>query len=169
MTRARLLFSSIVLALAALGDAPPASASHYRFDRVELVTAAEARALRQNGIHDTRELLHWTARRRNRAWLAEASAIPYERLTALATQCDLLRIDGIGPTMVDALQKAAVIDTTELAYASPTALLERLRIVTRGTPMRQRLPDEDTLAVWIRDARRLAPVLEDVPRPDAGR
>jgi len=159
--RASLLVLSVAATLGA--RAPEAEASHYRFDRIELVTADEQRALRLAGIHDTQDLLRWTASRRNRAWLARTTAISYARLTELATVCDLLRIDGIGPTMVDALQKASIRDTTDLAYAAPTPLLERLRVVTRGTSMRQRLPDEDTLAMWIGDARRLPPLLEDLP------
>lgn len=142
-----------------------ASASHYRFDRVELVTQGEQRALAHAGITDTRSLLGWTASRKRRVWLTRTTGLSYERLTALATQCDLLRIDGVGPSMVEALQKAAVQTTGDLARSQPPELLERLRKATAGTPLRYRLPTEDTLEMWIDNARHLRPLLEDIPAP----
>lgn len=165
MPKHRLALAPLALALILAAATGPALASHYRFTQIELVSASEQRALAVAGIYDTRELLHWTASRQRRGWLAETTGLDYARLGALATECDLLRIDGVGPTIAEALQKAGVIETGDLARAAAAPLLDQLRVATRGTAMRSRLPDEDTLATWIASARRLRPLLEDIPRP----
>lgn len=151
---------ALALLLVTMGDA---LASHYRFSRIELVTPAEQRVLTRAGINDTRELLGWTASKRRRAWLAETTGLDYARLGILATQCDLLRVDGVGPSMVEALQKAGVQTTADLAHAGTAELLTRLQVATAGTALRYRLPGEDTLSVWIDHARHLRPLLEDLP------
>lgn len=154
------------LALALLLAVPGvASASHYRFSRVELVTKTEQRALERAGISDTRALLDWTASRQRRLWLTRTTGLSYDRLSALATQCDLLRVDSVGPSMVEALQKASVQTTRELAASEPGELLERLKKATAGTSLRYRLPTEETLEMWIDHARHLRQLLEDVPGP----
>ncbi|PKN58640.1 MAG: hypothetical protein CVU56_04740 [Deltaproteobacteria bacterium HGW-Deltaproteobacteria-14] len=150
----------LILALITTGDG---HASHYRFSRIELVTRAEQRVLTRAGINDTRELLSWTASKRRRAWLAETTGLAYERLGTLATQCDLLRVDGVGPSMVEAFQQAGVRTTSDLAHAAPEELLTRLQAATAGTSLRYRLPTEDTLGTWIDYARHLRPLVEDLP------
>ncbi len=153
-----------LLALASLVQvAPPAQASHYRFSRIELVTQPEQRALAEVDVRDTKVLLAWTATLSNRVWLARATGIDLDRLAQLAAQCDLLRVDSVGPSMVEALQKAGVMDSRALARETPAPLLVRLKEATRGTPLRYRLPEEDTLSWWIRSARRLRPVLDFTP------
>lgn len=163
MARRLLVFP---LALALLLTLPGvASASHYRLSRIELTTQTEQRALRKAGISDTRALLDWTASRQRRLWLMRTTGLDYARLSTLATQCDLLRIDSVGPSMVEALQKAGVQATRELARSEPTELLARLQKATAGTSLRYRLPTEDTLRMWIDHARHLRQLLEDVPAP----
>lgn len=147
-------------ALATTAAMPAARASHYAFARVDLVTALERKALSRAGIFDTNMLLAWTASADRRAWLADTTAISYERLSELATMCDLLRVEGIGPVMVGALQKAGLLDTQALADSLPQPVVDKLRVVTRGTSVAQRLPDPDTVRTWISAAKRLRPILE---------
>lgn len=140
-----------------------ARASHYRFERIELLTKAEQRALARVGVQDTRALLARTQTLVDRVWLARATGITLERLTTLATQCDLLRVGGVGPTMVVAFQKAGVPESSALAQADAAELLSRLQVATTGTPMRARLPDTSILDVWIEAARRSPSRLRDLP------
>ncbi len=145
----------------------PAAASHYRFARIEMVTPAERAALAAVDVRDTRALLHYTARLSHRVWLARATRIDLDRLAELAAQCDLLRVDGIGPSMVEALHRAGVMDTGSLSREVPGPLLGRLRAATKGTSLRYRLPEESTLSWWIHAARRLRPLLDFTPAPRA--
>jgi len=162
VTRFRFVF---VIGLALLILAPPeAEASHYRFEHVDFLSGDERRALERLDIRDTRALLGWTAPLARRVWLARQTGIELERLEALARTCDLLRIDGIGPSIAEILILAGVSDSRALARERPSSLLERLRVASRGTSMRNRMPAQDTVASWIRDARRLRPILDGVPR-----
>jgi len=138
----------------------PGLASHYALDQVGFVTPAERRALARAGVLDTRVLLDWAASNTRRAWLSETTSIPVERLMVLAARCDLLRVEGIGPTILEVLVKAGVGDSHALARARSGALLKALRVATRGTAMQQRLPAEETLTAWILEARLLRPVVE---------
>jgi predicted flap endonuclease-1-like 5' DNA nuclease len=138
-------------------------ASHYSFANISdpsFLTRDEQRQLGRAGILDTATLLKWTASAPRRQWLAEHTTLAPERLEALATQCDLLRIEGIGPSVLAVLQKAGIRDSRALARADATELLTHLRVAARGTTMAQKLPQTDTLATWIRSAHRLRPVLD---------
>ena len=149
-----------LLVLLLVAWAGPGRASHYALDRVGFVTVAERRALGRAGVLDTSVLLDWTATAERRAWLAQTTSISATRLAALAARCDLLRVEGIGPTILDVLVKVGIGDSHDLARARAGALLEALKIAARGTSMQQRLPAEETLTAWILEARLLRPVVE---------
>ena len=146
-----------------------AFASHYRFDRVDMLTSSEQTALGRLGITDTRRLLSEVRTLSQRVRLARITGLGYERTTDLATQCDLLRIDGIGPSIMRVLQDAGIQDTRALARASATPLLAAMKLASQGTKMRWRLPAETTLNDWIHQATRLPVVLADVPDTEAAR
>jgi len=158
--RAPALF--VVWMLSLVLTAGVAHASHYAFERVDFVTAKEKRQLSRAGILDTKVLLGWTATLDKRNWLSDQTGIDVGRLEELATMCDLLRIEGIGPSMVDVFQKAHVRTSDDLAYALPEPLLKDLQVAARGTRMAKLLPTTDTLQSWIREARQMRPVLHDL-------
>lgn len=155
------LVSTFLAVPVALGGS--AEASHYSFANISdpaFLTRAERRVLARAGILDTAMLLKWTASASRRRWLSEQTALAPERIEALATQCDLLRIEGIGPSVLVVLQKAGIRDSRALARADAAELLTHLRVAARGTSMAQKLPQTDTLATWIDTAHRLRPVLD---------
>lgn len=158
-TRPKLLLALLLL----LVMAGPANASHYSLSKVDFVTATEKKAFARAGIHDTQVMLEWLQRQKDRTWVGRQTGITEERLRELGARCDLLRITGIGPSIADALMKSEILDVYDLARDEPSELLGRLRVATRGTPMARLLPAEDTLATWIRDAKRLQPLLDFDP------
>jgi len=158
--RLRLVAIVVILLATALGPTPSTLASHYTLTQVEFVTPSEQRALSRAGILDTGVLLDWAATRTGRRWLARTTDIPAARLAALAARCDLMRVSGVGPSIVEVLVTAGIADTRALGRALPGPLLARMRTATRGHPMHQKLPAEDTLATWVAEARLLRPVLE---------
>jgi hypothetical protein len=145
--------------------ATSALASHYRLIHAAFVTDVEREALERAGIAHTKALLEWTATPTGRARLNAATGLPLERLEVLATQVDLLRVPGFGPTMVVPLQDAGIRTSADLARADSAALLKQLAVVTRGTELHHRLPADDTVRTWIAAARRLRPVLKGLPTP----
>lgn len=159
-THRLLVIFAVILSATALGPTPPAAASHYALTQVDFVTSSERRALSRAGILDTRVLLDWAATRAGRQWLARTTGIATKRLEALAARCDLMRVGGVGPSIVEVLVMADIADTRALARTMPGPLLARMRTATRGHPMHHKLPAEDTLATWVAEARLLRPVLE---------
>jgi hypothetical protein len=143
--------------------AAAAHASHYALGKVDFVTAAEKKAFGRAGIHDTQVMLQWLQNQKDRTWVARQTGLAEERLRELAARCDLLRITGIGPSIADALMKSEILDVYDLARDTPDELLERMKVATRGTPMARLLPATDTLATWIRAAKRLQPILDFNP------
>ncbi len=152
---------AVALLVSTLATVSEAQASHYNLDRIDLVTTAEKRALSRAGILDTKVLLGWTATLERRQWLADKSGIAWERLSELAAMCDLLRIEGVGPSIATVIRNAGATDSEALAASDSAGLLDRMRVAARGTSMALKMPDEDTVRSWIRIAKRLRPVLED--------
>jgi len=159
--RAHVLVVLVVLAVMLVGSS--AMASHYSLTKVDFVTAKERKLLSRAGIFDTQVLLDWLGDDRNRRWVTEQTGLDDGRLRFLAARCDLLRIVGIGPTIAEALQKAEVLDTSDLARDNADDLLARLKVATRGSSMASKLPAEDTLDTWIRAAKRLRPRIDFDP------
>ena len=159
VTTALVLALGTVATVALVAGESPAMASHYALVHADFVSAAERSALSRAGILDTEVLLGWLTTPKKRAWVERETGITLVRLEALATQCDLLRVPGFGPTMVGPLQKSGIRDSEDLAYADPQDLLDRLRVATRGTAQANRLPDISTVATWVAEARRLRPML----------
>ena len=108
LDRGSALVAGLVLLLVAVASAP-VLASHYRLSPgFSLVTEPERKALKSEGVRTTSALLKATGKRKARRALSKATGVSFARLTELATQCDLLRIKGLGPTAVRLLQAARV-------------------------------------------------------------
>jgi predicted flap endonuclease-1-like 5' DNA nuclease len=122
---------SICLGLAvagalSVGVSSMASASHYRLPVDGLVTVDETEALKKAGIATTLDLLDAIAPKAGRESVASKSGLTFARLTTLAAQVDLLRVNGLGPSMVRLLQAGGVRHARDLAKAAPAELRARL-------------------------------------------
>ena len=136
--------------------------SHYRLPAHGLVNDVELRALKGAGIQTTKALLSAAATRTQRARLVKATAIPRDRVVTLATQCDLLRVQGVGPTVVKLLQASGIRDTGALGRSEAEGLLGAMRKANGKERLIETLPDAKTVAFWIVQAKRLKPVLQDL-------
>lgn len=137
-------------------------ASHYRLPVENLVSDAETSALGKAGIQTTLALLDQIAKVDGRQKLAAKSGLTFARLSALAAQVDLLRVEGIGPSMVRLLQAAGVQHTQHLKGASPAALREKMKVANDVHQLAPVLPQEDVLRDWIGQANRLSQVIEGI-------
>jgi len=138
----------------------PALASHYRLPVENLVTDTEATAFGKAGIQTTQALLEQIAKVDARQKLAAKSGLTFARLSALAAQVDLLRIEGVGPSMVRLLQAAGVHHTRDLKGASPSDLRDKMKVANDVQQIAPVLPQEDVLRDWIAQASRLSQVVE---------
>jgi hypothetical protein len=154
--RAPFALASLLVLLALLA-ASSVSASHYRLAKgFELVTESERKALKRANIATTAQLLKATAKKRGRRALAKSTKLPVKRLKELATQCDLLRIKGLGPSAVRLLQAARVKDVTALKRTQAQTLHNTLQTL-KSTRV---VPTAAELAEWIAQAKTLRRVLE---------
>ncbi len=137
-----------------------AHASHYRLPLPQLIEADETEILKRVGIKTTLALLDRVAKRAGRLRLAKVTKLPLERLDLLATQVDLLRIEGIGPSMVLVLQAAGFRHTADLAATNASALLDKMSEANERHRIAPVLPREPSLHDWILQARALPQLLE---------
>ncbi len=150
------------LALALVGLAAPAFASHYRLPAGDLVTATELKSLQKAGVDTTLALYEQAAGSQARKQLARASGLSVARLTELAAQCDLLRVSGVGPLMVRVLQAGGVRHSGDLRKANAAALLDKLRAANQVHKLTEVLPEVEMLQAWIAQAQKLPARLEGV-------
>ncbi len=156
------LIAWFALALMVLPSVP-AQASHYRLvSGFSLVTEPERVAFKVEKIRTTQALLKATGKRAARRTLAKSTGISFARLTELATQCDLLRIPGLGPSAVRLLQAARVRHTAGLRHTSAAPLHGKLKAVKARLGLAQVVPQVAELQGWISHAKKLRTVLEGV-------
>ena len=74
--------------------------------------------------------------------------------------CDLLRVDGIGPSIARLLTVSDVADLSVLRRQGAGSLLGRIRTANAKHGIMEVLPSEQTLASWIKSAASLPRLLE---------
>jgi len=149
-----------VTTLVALGAAAPAWAGHYRLPVENLITVEESGALSKAGIQTTLALLEQIARVGPRKAIAAKTGLTYVRLSTLAAQADLLRVEGVGPSMVLLLQAAGVRHTRDLGAADPAALRDKMAVANGVHNISPVVPQEDVVRSWIQHARGLPQIVE---------
>ncbi|TNF27150.1 MAG: DUF4332 domain-containing protein [Deltaproteobacteria bacterium] len=154
---ARALLSVVSLLVLAGGTA---WASHYRLPADGLVSEEEHAALGKAEVHTTLDLLNRAAKVSDREALARQTGLPLARLTTLACQADLLRVKGLGPSMVRLLQTAGIRHTRDLRATEPDGLLDRLRAANGIHHIAPVLPRTEVLAEWIEQAKGFEWLLE---------
>ncbi|MCC6620470.1 MAG: DUF4332 domain-containing protein [Deltaproteobacteria bacterium] len=153
---------SILIALVLASSPLVAHAGHYRLPVDNLVTVDESNALSKAGIRTTLGLLDHVAPLDKRRALAAKSGLTFVRLSTLATQIDLLRVEGVGPSMVRLLQAAGIRHTRDLGAADAAGLREKMRVANGVHQISSVLPQEDVVRSWIESARGLPQILEGV-------
>jgi hypothetical protein len=161
MTARRSLVGLLALLCFAFAS-PDATASHYRLPASGLFTGAETKALSAEGIKTTKKLLERAAKAAPRRKLASASGISFGRLTELAALCDLLRVEGVGPSIARLLQASGVRHSGALRHQKAPGLLKKMTAANAKHGIMEVLPSVETLASWIRQAARLPKRLEGV-------
>jgi predicted flap endonuclease-1-like 5' DNA nuclease len=160
------LFAVAALALASpvLVSGPIAArASHYRLPVEGFLSAGELAAFRKVGLETTLAVLNAIATVKGRQDIARRSGLPFTRLTLIAAEVDLLRVSGVGPSMVRLLQAAGVRHARDLARASGADLARRLEGVNAVQRIAPVTPNEGILSDWIRQAGGLKAIVEGLP------
>ena len=153
--RTLLLVALVGLLGAAFAAAPVAHAGHYRLPIEGLVDDNDTKALAKAGVTTTLALLQEVSTDAKRLKLAQRSGLTIGRVAALAAQVDLLRIDGLGPSMVRLLQGAGIRHSKDLAAAASAALRVKLEAVNGVQHIAGAIPMAEVLDSWIGQAKRL--------------
>jgi len=154
---------SMVVIVAALLASAQAHAGHYRLPVENFISQTETDLLSKAGIKTTLALLDEVKTAAQRKRVAALTGIAAARIEVLACQADLLRIDGVGPTMVRLLNAAGVKHSQALAGEAAGALLERMKSVNLAQKIANVVPQEGQVAAWVAAAKRLGPAIEGLP------
>jgi len=140
--------------------AQAASASHYRLPASGIANKTETAALAKQKVTTTKTLLKAAAKSKARRALSKSTGITATRLFEMASLCDLLRVDGIGPSVARLLTASGVSDSGALRKQGAGALLGKMRTANSAHGIMEVLPSEQTLASWIKRAAGLSKLLE---------
>lgn len=136
-----------------------AHAGHYRLPVAQFIEGEEALALKRAGINDTLHLLERTQTAKDRRDLAQRTRLRPARIRVLAQQCELLRLEGVGPTAVRLLGAAQVNTLAELGAAEASSLHQRILNANAQKRISEGNPSVEMLSDWIRAARGLKPLV----------
>ncbi len=139
--------------------APVANASHYRLPIDPMIPSAEATLLAKAGVTTTLALLQEVATPDKRTALAKKSGLTKQRVDDLAHQVDLLRIDGLGPSMVRLLQASGVMSSKALAAEDPAALHQKMTTTNASAQITPVIPQVGLVSAWIAAAKALPQVV----------
>lgn len=143
------------------GGARPAFAGHYSLEDVpQLMDAKVLAKLQAQGITTTLQLLDATSKKKGRAALVKKTGQPAKIVTWWANFTDLLRVDGVGPTMARLIQAAGVANIAALRGESAAGLLAKVTAANAKYRVTELLPSEGHLENWIAQAAKMAILVE---------
>ena len=138
----------------------PVQASHYRLSSIPAVISAKhVKVLRKAGIVTTADLFNRSYTRRLRAHLRKRTGISATTLYRWARFADVLRVPGLGPTMVKLLRAAGIGRLRHLRYARPGPLHQKMRAENARKRISHAMPELETVTEWINQAKKLKDLL----------
>jgi predicted flap endonuclease-1-like 5' DNA nuclease len=115
--------------------------------------------LRDAGVVTTDDLLASAGPAAGRRALAERTGLGTDQLLRWVNHVDLYRISGIGSEYADLLEASGVDSCAELAQRNPANLATTMAEANAVRALVRRLPDTDTVAAWIEQAKALPGVV----------
>ncbi|HOU53251.1 MAG TPA: DUF4332 domain-containing protein [Myxococcota bacterium] len=140
---------------AVIGTSLEARAGHYELASIEWADPATLATLASAGIETTEDLWKATTTAKGIERLSRKTRIEQPRLREWHRFCDLLFIDGVGPRVARVLTESGVRDRRELARQDPEALTRLIEETNRRIGVLGKLPDVDSVRIWIEQAQRL--------------
>ena len=119
--------------------------------------AAYCKHLARLNITTTNELLQRARNPKDRTALSQQLQLPQRYIQKWVVLCDLARVPSVGCQYNGLLLHSGIISVNQLAEASLEKLHSQVRRLHVSTLTRSDLcPSPDQVALWIREARRLA-------------
>jgi predicted flap endonuclease-1-like 5' DNA nuclease len=126
---------------------------------IEGVGASHAKKLAKAGIRSVEGLLEQCCDKQGRKAAAKACGFGEKTLLKWANFADLMRIKGVGEEYSELLEAAGVDTVKELKLRRADNLVEALARANERKKLVRRVPGEKVVAGWIRQAKRLKPVI----------
>lgn len=124
-------------------------------EEVEGIGETYARKLRSAGVNSLHSLFEQGSTAKGRKMLAEKSRIGEKKILEWVKHADLCRIRGVGSDYADLLAAAGVETVRELAKRKPENLYYKLEALNDQKRLVRRLPSQDQVSEWVRQAKRL--------------
>jgi len=116
--------------------------------------------LKMIGISTTETLLERGRTPSGRQDVADKSGISKKLILEWVNLADLFRIKGVGEEYSDLLEEAGVDTVVELAQRNPANLYEAVVDVNKKKRLVRKLPTEDQIKDWVKQAKKLPRVVE---------
>ena len=129
---------------------------------IEGIGPVLAGKFRDLGVRSTTALLQRAGSAKGRKELAAAIGVDESRLLQWVNHADLFRLHGIGSEYSELLECAGVDTVPELAQrnASSLYLYQALLETNRERKLVRKLPSQEQIADWIKQAKSLSRVVE---------
>ena len=128
--------------------------------RIEGIGNKYATKLKMVGISTTAALLEKGRTPQGRKDIAEKSGITKTLILEWVNLADLFRIKGVGEEYSDLLEEAGVDTVVELAQRNPANLYASIVNVNKKKKLVRKLPTEDQIGDWVKQAKKLPRVLK---------
>jgi predicted flap endonuclease-1-like 5' DNA nuclease len=132
----------------------------YSLLQIEGIGDVYIEKLRSIGIRSTDTLLEQCKTPKGRKDLAQMAGISPKLILEWANLADLMRIKGIGEEWADLLEEAGVDTVNELKERNANSLYDKIIEVNDEKRLVRRLPPENFVKDWIKQAKKLKPALE---------
>jgi predicted flap endonuclease-1-like 5' DNA nuclease len=126
---------------------------------VEGIGEVYAKKLKEAGISTSEGLLDKGATPAGRDKIAKETGISHVRILRWVNHVDLFRIKGIETQYAELLEAAGVDTVPELAQRNPANLLAALAEVKAKKHPVRKLPSQEQVADWIKQAKKLPRVV----------
>ena len=133
--------------------------ANYPIIEVEGIGPVMAEKFVAAGIKDTDALLENCLTAKQRAALAEKTAISEKLVLKFANMVDLFRISGVGSEFSELLEAAGVDTVPELANRKPANLVAAMAKVNEEKKLTRRVPTEAEVTKWVAQAKELPRML----------
>jgi predicted flap endonuclease-1-like 5' DNA nuclease len=128
--------------------------------KIEGIGEKYATKLKMIGISTTGRLLDRGRTPQGRKEIAEKSGISKTLILEWVNLADLFRIKGVGEEYSDLLEEAGVDTVVELAQRNPTNLYASVVEVNKKKKLVRKLPTEDQIKDWVKQAKKLPRIVE---------
>jgi predicted flap endonuclease-1-like 5' DNA nuclease len=128
--------------------------------KIEGIGEKYATKLKMIGISTMEALLERGRTPHGRKVVAEKSGITKTLILEWVNLADLFRIKGVGEEYSDLLEEAGVDTVVELAQRNPENLYNSIVEVNKKKKLVRKLPTEDQIKNWVKQAKKLPRIVE---------